>query len=120
MPVSYGGTDLLMAPNDEGWFVLENIDLKGVKAANITAGWQAPPKAGIYFEMRLNAPDGKLIGLGSMSAPVAGQPGGVIVISITKPLDVKAEEIYFIHKPKDGEDRGEAPVALVNVRFDGN
>ena len=120
MPVSYGGTDLLMAPKDEGWFVFENIDLKGVRAAYITTGWQAPPKADIYFEMRLNAPDGKLIGSGSMSTPVAGQPGGMIVITVAEPLDVKAEEIYFVHKPKEGEDRGEAPVALVNVRFDGN
>jgi len=28
--------------------------------------------------------------------------------------------LYFVHKPKEGEDRGETPVALVNVRFDGN
>ncbi len=120
MPVSFGGTDLLLAPKDEGWFVLENIDLKGVKAVYITTGWQAPPKAGMHFEMRLNTPDGKLIGSGSMPTPVSGQPGGMIVISISEPLDVKARELYFVHKPKEGEDRGETPVALVNVRFDGN
>ncbi len=74
----------------------------------------------MHFEMRLNAPDGKLIGSGSMPTPVAGQPGGMIVITVAEPLDVKAEEIYFIHKPQEGEDRGEAPLALVNVRFEGN
>ncbi|MGB5498319.1 MAG: c-type cytochrome, partial [Maribacter sp.] len=120
MPVAFGGTDLLLAPKDEGWFVLENIDLKGVKAVYITTGWQAPPKVGIHFEMRLNTPDGKLIGSGSMPTPVAGQPGGMIVIAIKEPLDVKANELYFVHKPKEGEDRGDAPVAVVNVRFDGD
>ncbi|EAR01660.1 ThuA domain-containing protein [Maribacter sp. HTCC2170] len=118
MPVSFGGSDLLLAPKDEGWFVFENIDLKGVKAAYITAGWQAPPKAGVHFEMRLNAPDGKVIGSGSMPTPVPGQPGGMIAIVFNKPLDVKANEIYFVHVPKKGEDRGDAPVALVNVRFE--
>ena len=120
MPVSFGGMDLLLAPKDEGWFVLENIDLKGVKAAHITTAWQAPPKVGIHFEMHLNTPDGELIGSGSMPTPVSGQPGGMIVISISEPLDVKARALYFVHKPKEGEDRGETPVALVNVRFDGN
>ncbi|NND79038.1 MAG: Crp/Fnr family transcriptional regulator, partial [Maribacter sp.] len=120
MPVSFEGSDLLLAPKDGGWFVFEDIDLHGIKAAHITTGWQDPPKAGIHFEMRLNAPDGKLIGSGSMPKPVEGQPGGMIVISITEPLNVKADEIYFVHKPVEGEDRGDAPVALVNVRFDSN
>lgn len=118
MPVSFDGTDLLLAPKDEGWFAFEDIDLKGVKAAYITAGWQVPPNAGIHFEMRLNAPDGKLVGAGTMPTPVEGQPGGMIVIPLSEPLDVKANEIYFVHKPISGEDRGDAPVALVNVRFD--
>ncbi|MBT8306713.1 MAG: c-type cytochrome, partial [Maribacter sp.] len=120
MPVSFGGADLLLAPKDEGWFVFEDIDLQGVKAVYLTTGWQAPPKAAIHFEMRLNAADGKLIGSGSMPAPVEGQPGGMIVIPIMEPLNAIVDEIYFVHKPVAGEDRGDAPVALVNVRFDSN
>ena len=118
MPVSFGGNDLLIVPKEEGWFVLNSIDLKGVKTAFITAGWQAPPKAGLHFEMRLNAPDGKLLGKGSMPTPVAGQPGGMLAISIS-PINVKADEIYFVHTPKADENRGEGPVALMNVRFAG-
>jgi hypothetical protein len=120
MPVSFGGADLLLAPKDEGWFVFEDIDLQGVKAVYLTTGWQVPPKAAIHFEMRLNEADGKLIGSGSMPAPVEGQPGGMIVIPIMEPLNAIVDEIYFVHKPVAGEDRGDAPVALVNVRFDSN
>lgn len=119
MAVSFGGNDLLLAPKEEGWFLFENIDLKGVKAAYITVGWQAPPKAGVHFEMRLNAVDGPLIGSGSMPTPVAGQPGGMISITVDKPMEIKADELYFVHVTKEGEDRGETPVALVSVRFDG-
>ena len=32
-------------------------------------------------------------------------------------LDAKAEELYFVYKPIEGEDRGPGPVALLNVKF---
>ena len=118
-PISYGGQNLLMTPKDEGWFILENIDLKGIKRVYITAGWQEPPKAPVHFEMRLNAVDGNLLGTGTLSIPESGQSGAEITIPMNAPIDVKADEIYFIHKPKEGEDRGEAPFVLTNVRFDG-
>ncbi len=117
-PISFNGMDLLMLPANKGWFALENIDLKGVKSATITAGWQTPPAAGLDFEMRLNAPDGKLVGAGGMPKPVAGQEGGAIPIKMNVPVNEKVDEIYFVYKPKDGEDRGDAPVALMNVRFE--
>ncbi len=118
MPIAFNGMDLLVVPPQESWFALENIDLKGVSTVMITAGWQEPPKVGLYFEMRLNAPDGELLGSGSMPKPVAGQPGGMVMIKMNRKLDTKADAIYFIYKPKEGEDRGAGPVALMNVRFD--
>ena len=119
-PISFGGQNLLMTPKDEGWFILENIDLKGVRAVHITAGWQEPPKAPVHFEMRLNAVRGNLLGSGTLSTPISGQPGAVITIPMIAPMNVKANELYFIYKPQEGEDRGEAPFVLTNVRFDGN
>ncbi|MGB5434560.1 MAG: ThuA domain-containing protein [Maribacter sp.] len=118
-PISFGGQNLLLAPKDEGWFILENIDLKDVRGVYITAGWQEPPKASVHFEMRLNAADGKLLGSGSLPIPVAGQEGGILSIPMISPVDVNADELYFIYKPQEGEDRGEAPFVLTNVRFDG-
>ena len=118
-PVKYGGQDLLMLPAEQGWFALENIDLKGVRSATLTAGWQEAPKAGFDFEMRLDAPDGQLLGKGSMPAPASGQPGGVVPIQFEKTMDVKADEVYFVYKPKQSADPVGTPVALMNVRFDG-
>ncbi len=113
----FNGQDMLIVPNQQGWFALENVDLKGIDSATLTAGWQEAPKTGLEFEMHLNAPDGKLLGKGTMPKPAAGQPGGTIAIELEKDTDVKADEIYFVYKPKEGEDRGSAPVALTNVRF---
>ncbi len=115
--VQFKGQDLLMLPTQQGWFALENVDLKGVDSATLTAGWQEAPKTGIDFEMHLNAPDGELLGRGSMPKPAEGQPGGMIAIKLDKDTEVKADEIYFVYKPKAGEDRGSAPVSLTNVRF---
>ncbi|WP_262886118.1 ThuA domain-containing protein [Poritiphilus flavus] len=118
MSIAFNGMDLLVVPPQECWFALEEIDLKGVKTAMITAGWQEPPKTGLDFEMRLNAPDGELVGKGSMPKPVEGQPGGMVPIKLNRKVDGKADEIYFVYKPREGEDRGANPVALMNVRFE--
>ncbi|NHF59438.1 PKD domain-containing protein [Flavobacteriaceae bacterium TP-CH-4] len=116
-PIEFGGMKLLMVPSGEGWFALDDIDLKGVNSVMITAGWQEPPKVGLDMEMRLNAPDGELLGSGSMPAPVAGQPGGMVMINLEKPTEIKAKEIYFVHKPKEGEEVGQ--MAFLNVKFNG-
>ena len=115
--VTFNGMDLLVVPPKESWFVLPNLDLTGVKSVGITTGWQAPPTIGLNFEMRLNAPDGKLLGTGSMPKPVAGQPGGIINIKMNTAVNEIADEIYFIYKHKEGVDRGTDIIALSAVRF---
>jgi glucose/arabinose dehydrogenase/cytochrome c551/c552/type 1 glutamine amidotransferase len=117
--IQFNGQDLLIVPNEQGWFALENVDLTGVDSATLMAGWQEAPKTGLDFELHLNAPDGKLLGKGSMPAPAAGQPGGMVPIKLEQDVDVKADEVYFVYKPREGEERGASPVALMNVRFDG-
>ncbi len=116
-PIEFSGMKLLIVPAEEGWFALEEIDLTGVTSVGITAGWQEAPKAGMQIEMRLNAPDGPLLGTGSMPVPVAGQPGGMVVIPLAKSINEKAKEVYFVYKPKAGAVLGQ--VALMNVRFNG-
>ncbi|MCW5517033.1 ThuA domain-containing protein [Muriicola sp. Z0-33] len=116
-PVAFNGMDLLLVPAKVSWFVFPNIDLTGVKSVGITAGWQEPPTVGLDFEMRLNAPDGKLVGSGSMPKPVAGQPGGLIGIKLNTAVDEIVDEIYFVYKHKEGVDRGTDIIALSSVRF---
>lgn len=117
--VSFNGMDLLMVPKSEGWFVLNDIDLSGVSSANITAGWQKAPKSGLDFEMHLNAPDGKLLGTGSMPKPSNGQPNGVVPIKLVSNTNVKADEIYFVYKPSEAAEKEEGAVAVLNVHFEG-
>jgi cytochrome c551/c552 len=119
-PVSFNGMDLLVIPSKQAWFALENIDLKGVKNVYIAIGGQELPTSGLDFEMRLNAPDGELLGKGSMPKPAAGQRSGEVAIKLVTDSDVKAEEVYFVYVPKEQEEKRSGIAVALNVRFAAN
>ncbi|HEX8277688.1 MAG TPA: Crp/Fnr family transcriptional regulator, partial [Segetibacter sp.] len=105
-------SNLFLFPGGEGWFAFENIDLTGVRSVNLTTGWQAPPKKGLNFEARLDAPDGKLLGKGSIPAPAKGQQFGIIRVPIQMVNDGKFHTIYFLYK-------GQEPISggVMSVQF---
>ena len=116
-PITFGGRDLLVIPAKQGWFALENIDLKGVKTAYIAIGGQELPTSGLDFEMRLNAPDGKLLGKGSMPKAAAGQSSGMVTIPLRSASDIKAEEVYFVFIPKEEQEKRSGIAVALNVSF---
>ncbi|MGB5554106.1 MAG: ThuA domain-containing protein [Flavobacteriaceae bacterium] len=123
-PVSFGGRNLLVVPGEEGWFALENIDLKGVKAATLIIGFQEKPKSPVNFELRLDSPDGEVIGKSSTLQPLPAAPGGfqagMIPIVFEKPMDnVKAKALYFVHKPDASQPARDGVLAVTNVNFGG-
>jgi hypothetical protein len=115
-PVEFGGQKLLILPADEGWFALENIDLKRIKSANLVSQWREAPTKSLDFEMHLNAPDGPLLGKGSLMKPSSGQQGGTATLAMSEPVDEKGD-VYFVYKP-NGE-KSEATLIINSVRFDG-
>jgi len=115
--VKFGGMDLLVLPENQGWFQLNNIDLTGITAVDLMVGWQAPPTSGVRIELRDGAADGPLLGEGTMPKPVAGQPGGLLSLTLNQAYAKKIEALYFVYTPIEGEDRGAAPVALLNATF---
>ena len=120
--IEFGGMKLLILPAEEGWFVLNDIDLKGVKTATLIAAFQEKPDYPIDFELRMNAPDGKVIGRGSLlpqfNPGPQGSSIGMIPIVLDAPIDVKAEELYFVHTPDTSKPKGEGFAALMNVNFE--
>ena len=69
------------------------------------------------FEMRLNAPDGKLLGKGSMPKPTAGQSRGMVSIQLNSAYDIKADEVYFVYIPKAQEEKRSGIAVALNVNF---
>ena len=117
--VNYDNMDLLLLPPQECWFAFEDIDLTAVKAATLTLGWMQAPETSINFELRLGSADGDLIGKGSLDQQVQAQEGqitmGQLTIQFDKEVSAKGQDLYFIHKPKEGEDGVSSLVAIISA-----
>lgn len=111
----YNGMNVMVFPATEGWFALDNIDLTGVKSLLINSSWKAAPTKALAFEARLDEPDGKVLGSGSI--PVAGktQKGGVAKLPITTVADGKMHTIYILYKSQEKLQAG-----VTSVQFSAN
>lgn len=112
-PFKYNGSTVLIFPASDGWLEMSRIDLTSVHSINMVAGWQTPPVSGFSFEIKLDAPDGKLIGKGTMPAPPKNQKGGILKIPVEAVTDGKLHDVYFVYKMK-GVLTG---VGLLSVQF---
>ena len=112
--VSYGGQDLLLLQEAEGWFEIDEVDLTGVSAVVLTAGWQEPPKIAYNFDIRLNTPDGQVIGKGTLALQPPGSPGGAIVMPLTTKPTGK-NKLYITGAVEEG--KAPATLALLNATF---
>ncbi len=104
--MKYGGSTVMILPAGKGWFALEQIDLTGIHSVNLTCGWQASPLAGYSFEARLDAPNGKLLGKGTMPTPQKGQQFGIVHVPIDAVTDGKFHSIYFVYKGTEKSEAG--------------
>ncbi len=111
---NFEGTELLIVPEETGWFLLEDIDLTGVKAVNLTAGWQDPPTSALQFELRLDEVNGELAGTGQLSAPYA-PAGGLVSIRLNQPVDRKVDRLFIVFVP--GQVSNANPTAILSTTF---
>lgn len=110
---NFNNTNYLVLPN-EGWFMLEGLDLTGLSNATIMAGWQLPPAFGYDFELRLDNPEGKIIGRGSLMPPFSkNQMQAAIPIKIESIADGNLHNLYFVSKAKDAKEIAQAGLGAV-------
>lgn len=108
-----GGATILVFPVGTAWFGIDQIDLTGVKSVNVNNRWQDEGKP-ISFEARLDAPDGKLLGKGSMPAPKKGQQAGAVPITLEPVTDGQLHTIYFLYNSQEKIKGG-----VASVQFNG-
>ena len=99
-PFKYGGSNILIFPAADGWFGIEQIDLTGVGSIIINSSWQTVPKGLITFEVKMDTPDGKLLGMATLPIPTKEQKTGVLKIPIQSVADGKLHNVYFVYKVK--------------------
>lgn len=103
--VDMDGINLMVVPNAEGYFSLPNIDLTNVKGWQLAIGWQQAPGKGVAFELRQDAPDGKLLGTAHLTtghpAVKPGTYGNAIIRAAMEPVtDGKLHTLYLVSKPE--------------------
>jgi hypothetical protein len=103
----------LVLPQSGGWFALDSLDLTDVRSVNIMSGWQEKLKAALDFEVRMDTPDGKLLGTGSMQPSQNDKNSGVIRVPIETVNDGRFHTVYFIYKPKDANSTLQGGVSMV-------
>jgi cytochrome c len=102
VPFKYNDQQIMIFPAGGGYFPSDNVDLSGVHAINLVCGWQTPPKGAIDIEARLDGPDGKVIGKGTLAPGTKkGLTFGMLHVGITPVTDGNFHEVYFVYKAKE-------------------
>ena len=111
----FNNNNILVLPeNGDGWFALDSLDLTDVRSATLYVGWQQRPARAIDFEVRLDAPAGKLLGKGRMPAPREEQKTGTVRIPLGTVNDGRFHSVYFIYLPGNTKDDTAAGISSVD------
>jgi glucose/arabinose dehydrogenase/type 1 glutamine amidotransferase/cytochrome c551/c552 len=117
-PMDYDGNKILLTPQKMGWFALPKVDLTGVEKAEISIGWQGEMEVVPTYEVHLDAPDGKLLGRGTLKKPKAGQAQGAVVVPLEDVSDGKFHEVYFTYNPEEASTATSS--AVMGITFKGS
>jgi hypothetical protein len=98
----YNGQQVMILPAKAGWMASELVDLTGVRRIDLSCGWQTPPNGSLDFEIRLDGPDGRLLGKGGVPAPGRkGQSFGVASIPVGAVTDGAMHSVYVLYSAKE-------------------
>ena len=113
IPSRSRGRNQLVYPVSEGWFALGDLDLTGVKSVNIISEWPKISATRFDIEVRLDAPDGQLIGQGVVAPPKKGGDTSTTRLTLAGVKDSSLHKLYFISKTKQSKDKIAATVSAV-------
>lgn len=110
----YEGIPLLILPQGKGHFGVKDIDVKGVKSANVIVRWQGDLQIPIVVTAHLDSPEGTQLGKGQMMK--MGADNGVVPISLSNlPQDGLKHHIFFKYQSQDTS--SQVPAAFIMVQF---
>lgn len=114
---SFNDSAMLILNQASGWAELNEVDLTDVKSLSMTSRFfRQAPKAQYSFELRLNAPDGQLIGRASMPKPKAGERGVTINVPISGKVDGK-NKLYLVYKTTGFSEEEPSQLILAETMF---
>lgn len=116
------GVRYQLAPKGEGWFMLDSFDLSGISQATLNIIWEQPAQSGYSFELRLDAPDGKL--LGAVKLPGGGGAGNgktpfnskALSTTFAEVSDGKKHSVYIVSRPTAATEANQVGVQWIQFR----
>lgn len=113
------GNEVMVAPTAEGYFVLENIDLREIGSIELVAASQKPFEYGYEIEARIGSPNGERIGQAVLRA---NEMKGIGEGIVSKPLSMdlvrdtydRQQDLYIVTRPLNDEE----PVNLALVSME--
>jgi cytochrome c len=117
---SFGGNRFMVTPTAEGWFVLKKIDLSSISTVAMRTGFRTAPK-GYTIELRLDAPDGKVLATFDLPEQPAKDPNSrptqLILNSAFAPVtDGKLHNLYVVSRPKDNKETAQVYLSYIEFR----
>ena len=116
--MNYNGKRILLVPRQKGSFAAGIVDMTGISAVSIGAGWQKPPLTGYSVEFRLDGPEGTLLGKGTIKGDPVSKPGMNIsgtTFPIQKVDDGKYHQVYIVTAPISQDETN--PIGIQFLKF---
>ncbi|MEX0904999.1 MAG: ThuA domain-containing protein [Balneolaceae bacterium] len=117
--MTYEGNLLMMVPESQGHFSFDEIDLTGIRSAEIMTASMAPLETNYIFEFRLDSPDGPKIGEAEFAPNAPQSPEGPIFQGLTVDMepvtDGSTHNLFIVSRPVDEESAG--TFILSNIQF---
>lgn len=119
--MTFGGNFLMMVPESRGSFSIDDIDLNGIGSVTITTATMQPLTYEHQFELRLDSPDGEIIGE-SFYKPGEGFSQGDegptfqnLTFDLSPVTDSASHDLYIVSYPP--EDATPGTLILSNIQF---
>jgi cytochrome c len=113
-----GGRTLMIAPAAPGHFGITEIDLTNVTAISLATGSQHPLKQGYKLVVKLDGPDGAILGEATVDPKNSSSQGPFNSIAVTvkvQPVtDGKQHDLYIVTEPLGEE---ENPMAIISMEL---
>jgi cytochrome c551/c552 len=119
--MTFDGNFLMMVPDGRGSFSIDDIDLTGIGSIGITTAVMQPLTYEHQFELRIDSPDGEIIGE-SYYRPGEGFSQGEegptfqsLTFELSPVTDGNSHDLYIVSYPPEGVTPG--TLILSNIQF---
>jgi cytochrome c len=100
-PYKYNGQVVMVLPAKDGWVAMDSVDLTGVRRFGLLCGYQTPPKESLDFQLRLDSPDGLLLGYMQIPPSVLTGRGSGGSFDVRAVTDGAMHTLYILYTGKE-------------------